>query len=391
MNSLLNSIKQIPPFVNNITLKLTGNLSALPKENSLVLMEVIEKKDDNFRILINGKVFQSKLPFKIPEGEQLFAKVTSTKPFTLVINDLGKPAASNQAFVSTVMSNFEIKNSELGRALIDKVISSKKVLSKSKFKRILEYMEMQDQKIDDLQLSLLVQIFWSFEKEKEYIKSQELSKFLKISFKDISNNIKLLVKELNDLYPDNIITRELNNLLVYKIPFTETNSFDRDKKTVELIELINSEQYSGSAINPTRLRELKENLMLYLIQKSLYNYYNFFPDFLITENKSQFETVMYFIEPVSNKMGIVSFEVKFTLNVDNSKTGFEGILTHDTVKFNVYRESKGFIKLPGYLSKWENKLAKDLQVKVFTSLKDSKLKAKDGTIIGAVKSINVKA
>ncbi|MFA8341694.1 MAG: hypothetical protein ACEPO8_01865 [Rhodothermaceae bacterium] len=389
---MLTNISKIPPLVNsNITLKLTGNLSALPKENSLVFMEVIEKKGDNFRILINGKVFQSKLPFNVSEGEQLFAKVVSKQPFTLVINDFGKSTVPNQTLMANVLSSFDIKDTDLNRSLIDKVISSKKVLGKSKFKRVLEYMETQDQKIDDLQLSLLVQIFWSFEKEKEYIRSEELRKFLKISFEDIAANLKSIVVELNRLHPTDLITQELNNVFLYKIPFEEKPNQDRDKKTVELIDGINSIQLTGSVINPDRLKELKENLLLYLIQKSLYNYYSFFPDFMIVQKENDFDSVMYFIQPIANTMGILSFDVNFSLKINSSKTGFEGVLTHDTIKFNIYNDMRAPGKLSAFLKKWEKKLAEDLQVKVYTSLRDSKLKTKDGTIIGVNKSINVKA
>jgi len=388
---MLSNISKISPLVNNITLKLTGNISALPKENSIVFMEIIEKKGDNFRLLIDGKVFQSKLPFNISEGEQLFAKVASREPFTLVINDFSRTAMPNQALISNVLTRFDIKDTDLNKNLIDKVISSKKVLGKSKFKRMLEYLEAQDQKIDDLQLSLLVQIFWSFEKEKEYIKTNELRRFLKISFEDIAENLKNIIIEINQLNPSDPITIELNNLFLYKIPFDKKLNFDRDKKTAELIEAVNSVHLIGSAINPERLKELKNNLLLYLIQKSLYNFYNFFPDFLITQNSNNFDTVIYFIQPVPNTMGILSFEVNFSINKNASKTGFEGILTHDTIKFDVYNDMRSPGKLSNVLKKWEKKLAEDLKVKVYTSLKNSKHKVKDGTIIGINKSINIKA
>lgn len=389
---MLSGVNQITSLVNNnITLKLTGNVAALPKVNSIVFLEVIEKKGDNFRILINGKVFQSKLPFKVGEGEQLFAKVLSKEPFTLVINDFGKQTMANQAFISTVIANFDLKDNDFNKSLIDKIVSSKKVLSKSKLKRIVEYFEATGQKVDDLQLSLLVQIFWSFEKEQETLKNEELSKFLKTSFDDLAANIKFLLIELNDLYPDELITTELNSIFLYRIPFSENRIIDRDKKVYELMELINSNQYSNSLINPDKLSELKQALLLYIIQKSLYNYYNFFPDFLITKINYNYDIVIYFIQPRSNKLGILSFETNYSIKSGSNKIGFEGVLSHDSIKFNVYTESSQITKLSYKLKNWDAKLVNDLQVKVYTSIKDSRLKVKDGTIIGVTKGINRKA
>ena len=62
--------------------------SKMPEENSLVLVKVLEKLNGSYKLLVDGSVFQSSLPFVVGGEEEFLAKVISLQPFTLQADGL---------------------------------------------------------------------------------------------------------------------------------------------------------------------------------------------------------------------------------------------------------------------------------------------------------------
>jgi len=57
-----------------------------PSKNSIVNVQVLDKIGPVFKILVNGSLFQSKLPIELGINDEFLAKVISENPFILALN-----------------------------------------------------------------------------------------------------------------------------------------------------------------------------------------------------------------------------------------------------------------------------------------------------------------
>lgn len=246
----------------------------LPAENSIVNIKILDKINSGYKLLIDGSVFQSKLPVNFKINDEVLAAVISTKPFRLSLNNLnGNPAL--------ILNAMNLNESKITKEFIKELVIKNKPIEKKKLLRFIEYIENAEYKIDELQIALLAQMYITFP---EYLSQfqNEMNDLFKLSFEEIADKIFSIVLQLMAEPNNNEIDKVICSLLtVTEEQLIGKEKFkNKDSEIMQLVQLIHSNQSKGNQL----LDELKSNLLYYLLQKSVYNFFNIYPDFIILKN-----------------------------------------------------------------------------------------------------------
>lgn len=318
MNSVSNSViinaTSAPSNTN-------GAVRALPSVNSIVNVNVLDKISGNYKILVGGTLFQSKLPFNAEIGDQLIAKVLTHKPFTLGIDNLSKMKGFEISMLPGMLAKLELKNDAISKLVLKKVMGSNKPIVKAKVKRVIEYLENSDLIIDELTIGLLINIVWneSFESGEEALGS--FYKIFDISFEELSQAIYSSLKNLNASVPDEVITKSINTVLLFDpsavgakqnlIPIK-----DKSKEFVQLVKMIGEAENSSSLLYSVskEFHTLKLLMLKYVLQKSVFSRFDIHPEFTIINAKEGFHLINYKIDRINNNNGELSFNITTLFN-----------------------------------------------------------------------------
>ncbi|MCX6151050.1 MAG: hypothetical protein NTX22_11030 [Ignavibacteriales bacterium] len=321
------------------TISITGQ--SLPEVNSLVMLKVIEKLGGNYKILINGNLFQAKLPLKLTAGEEAIAKVLSTKPFTLGLNDLLKTRNMSSENISLLLSMLGLEQDEKNIRFIKKLISSKQPLRKEKIKRGIEFLEKTNGEVDELQLALLVRVY-AFQNDYFDYMAESHNSFFKYSYSQIIQNIFGLVKQLNYEFSNNTVTQIVNNYLVCNYSLLENENklpVCCEEKLLEMIGIVAFE--SGNNSYPFIIKEicdsLKKNITLLIIQTAVYNYFGLYPSFIILLQENKFNLIEFnsYKEKSDKDENYFKFGIKIPTN-NPDEILLKGFLTKELLYTNIF-------------------------------------------------------
>ena len=306
--------------IENTTLnKITGTSnSALTKEitplqkGTIFNVEVLERIGKEYKILIGGKLFQSKLPVQMQKGDEFAAKISSVNPLVLALTefDLSEPAK-----LKMLISLLGLEKAGLKRLIIEKVLESKKVLYKKKMRKLAEITEHYNNEIDELALSLLIHLIWREEESAQHFFDDDFKKVFDVSFRELCKQIFEQVKLLIDLRIPKPILQKINRNMIYDPdkPDELDTLKDKSKSFVEMISFINA--VTGSVDLPfieiNELKKFRKLLLKYIIQKSVYASMGLFPDFTIVNYHNPYKLV-YFIFLANDEVTrlISEFELK---------------------------------------------------------------------------------
>ena len=282
--------------------KLTGSINVkTAKENMplqkgmLVNVETLEKAGKQYKILINGKLYQSNLPVQMKKGDEFAAKVSSVNPLILAITEFDP---GDQAQLKALNLLLGLDKSGFKNSLLEKVIAAKRVLSKKKMRKLTEIVEHYGNEIDELQLSLLIHLVWSENDADPQFFDDDFKKVFDISFKELCSKIFEQVKTLIDLKIPGPILQKINNIMIYDLDKPEAVDMIKDKSKgfIELVSFVDA--IAGSADLPyieiNELRKFRKLLLKYILQKSVYASAGLYPDFTIVNYHRPYSLV-YFI------------------------------------------------------------------------------------------------
>jgi hypothetical protein len=329
-------------FSNSSTAALSQNTAqTLPDINSLVSIQVLDKKGETYKLLISGILFQSKLPFAFSIGEQTIAKVISQNPFSLKLNELLKIQNQTPEKISILLSLLGIENTENNIDFVKELLKNKLSLRKLKINKAIKFIEKSKNHLDELQLNLLVKAYSVEDEYLDYLVDNQNSIFI-IPFRDLVKNIFQSVKQLNKDYSTHSITQTINAFLVKDLDLNynpkESNSF-LEEKLLELVSYLvqaiksNSYEYTINKI----LTELQKNLIRLIIQSAVYNYFGLFPSFLIVKKNDDLKLIESnsFNETTSNNTNITKFGFKVpTDRLD--EIILKGFVTREILYSNVF-------------------------------------------------------
>ncbi|HEX2960672.1 MAG TPA: hypothetical protein VHO43_02715, partial [Ignavibacteriales bacterium] len=185
----------------------------LPAENSLVEVSVLDKSNGNYKLLIEGSVFQSKLPVSLNTGEALLAKVISVNPFTLSLDKIFTAKMLTEGNLALVLSKLGIAETEASSKVLKAFLKEEKPLVKSKLKKVIEMLEHEDVKLSEEMLSLFIQMIHMDEGRGSF-SNKSFVKVFQYPLETLSGEILDSVKRLNKMGIPEEVLLGINKALV---------------------------------------------------------------------------------------------------------------------------------------------------------------------------------
>ncbi len=335
MISSLDNNKYISLDVLKLSSK--GFLSNLPQENSIVTLKVVEKFDALYKVLIDGEVFQTKLPIDVNKGDLLVGKVITNNPLTIGLDNFGQLKFIDQQVLVDIIKKFGIKVTKTSLTVVEKLVVAKKTLVKSKVEDLISLID-NDIEMIDYQVGILIGLMWSasYQRKEDLY---EVAKIMKeIPFDKLCNEIFISIIRLNGLNLPNSIYDEIKKVFFVNIVDESFPNLAANKNSsvISLILLLNSwaERYINLKTESDELNYLIEKLIKYHFQKKIYNSFNFFPDFYIIINNKELDLVVYSYEQLNGSLGnkyyktdiICGYQNKYKGLIDGVfiNTGFSG-------------------------------------------------------------------
>ncbi len=262
---------------------------SLPQTGSFVKIEVLEKLKGNYKILVNGNLFQSRLPVSTKVGDILFAQVISGNPFTLSLDSFLAGKLGEAGIIAAVFSKLGLRKTAFADKFMARLLKLKKPLSKEKIKNALDFIETSDIRLDELQTAFLIAYFWD---ENGETFSQKKSIYRRVFDLNFNELIEAIYEKIVSLSGKNL-EMSFYSVLKEKMIFEHENFadsrnvnaiFGKVKNAIELADFL--EKYRRKPfVTESVAKELdllKELLIKYVLQKSMLNKYGLYADFVIT-------------------------------------------------------------------------------------------------------------
>ncbi len=290
MINTISNIKQVASELNLIPIK---QLRSLPKLNSFVAIEVLDKVNSNYKILVDGSLFQSKLPINAKIGDLLFAQVSKMQPFSLILNNFSFIGIENQSLATLILQKLNLFGSSKSRKIVDLLISEKRNISKEKLSQLIDYVENSSFNFDEIQSLVLVNIFFDENDNESYASKKHIfNNIFNISFDELVNKIYRKVVFLNSQNLPEEIYNQIKTTLTFPAELFENqktvNGLSvKPNQIVLLVEKIDDFIRTNNlwVTLKSELEEFADLLVKFLLQKSVLNKYQLYYDFTITIGK----------------------------------------------------------------------------------------------------------
>lgn len=323
-------------------------LKLLPAENSVVEVSVLDKPGKGvYKLLIEGNVFQSKLPIGANIGETLIAKVISVNPFTLALDNIFPAKMLNNSSIAAVLAKLGLAETEVSVKVLKTFLSEQKPLVKSKLKKIIDLLEKEGIKLDDQQLSLFIQILFPDENKGTFL-NKSFAKLFRYPAEDLAAEVLNSVKRLNKMgVPEELIS-QVNRALVMDMAEGENpDAIALKEKTSPKQEgffgtLSEMESLSESA--KKELSALEEILVRFNMLRACYYRTGVYPGFVIVRSGDELELVEYRLEKGGMQSGQGVHKIKLEMNPGAlGKVTIEGFLSGSSLNA-VFRSSEETIE-----------------------------------------------
>ncbi len=303
----------------NVILTGGGKAKSVPSINSLVTVSVAGKEGKTYRILVNGSLFQTQLPFFAERGEKFLAKVLKHKPFSLGLDSLTASEEANQSVLSAMLSGIGIEENDISVRILKAAIKSKKALVKSKLKRVINYLVSENGNYDEIQINLLLNIVWSLGEESSNDFLSSFSKIFDVSFEELSRAIMSSLESLNLLDAENEIVKRLNDTLIYKLDNSNSQSnilavTDKSKNFVNISKTIDAYENYGRL--KSELNLMQTLMLKYVLQKSMFNMFMTFPEFIIVDSDRTMEMIIVRYDKLQRSTGELLYKISSDFHSD---------------------------------------------------------------------------
>lgn len=303
--------------------------SLLPSKNSLVLIKILDRIGKNYKILVNGKLFQTDLAMNLNNNDEMIAKVISQKPLKLLLAELQSHKTKEN--IAEILSLLGLEEGEKNKSLIKELISRNKPLVKEKINDLSAFIQSRSNLPDPTLFALLIEVFWKFHGNERNYLLRELDSIFDISFNELAKRIADYISLLNKLYPKEDFTNEMNSIFVLNKEGIDTkNLFPFMDKSSKLTDLINSNEFS--VLSSSEKITGEQLFIKYILQKSLFSYFNIFPEMLVHQKIKYEGLVFNFERTVKNHEPCTIIKVDFKLG--SSEVNFVGLLSN----LNLYAE-----------------------------------------------------
>lgn len=319
----------------------------LPAENSVVEVSVLDKSNGNYKLLIEGSVFQSKLPVGVSIGETLIAKVIGLSPFTLSLDKIFSAKMLSEGSIAMVLSKLGIAETAVSSKVLKAFLKEEKPLVKSKLKKVIELLEKEDIKLDEQQLSLFIQMVFTDDSRGSFLK-KSFAKLFQYPVETLAGEVLNSVKRLNAMgIPEEVISR-INHALVLEMPGSESFSAIelKEKSSGRIEDLLGalSEKETFSENVKHELSGLKEILIRFNMLRACYAKTGVYPGFIIIRSGEELEMAEYSFESEADEAGQKTYKIKLGMNPASlGKVNINGFLSGRSLSaaFGASEETSG--------------------------------------------------
>jgi len=350
---------------NSVKLVGVGKPKAVPPMNSLVNVNVIEKLQNGYKILVNGSLFQTKLPFKLHVGDSVLAKVINHTPFTVSMDSFMQTKNIDVNVISVMLSRLDIKETNLSKLVVKSVLGNKKILHKGKIKKLIEYIEEGDLKLDELQMGLLISMIWNHNDETIQESFQFFNNVFDISFEELCKTILITVESLYTQKGDPTIDDLLNIMVFNPANLRDKKSIisvrDKSKSFLDFFENLDFAQLNYSS--NLEIRRLKSLMLKYILQKSLFNKFNTYPEFVIIEEHDVLALTIITYDRLHNSSGEILYKTSLMLHKNGlGDFGIHCYLGVDKLTGEISVDFNNLRKVDNNIEKLNNKVTNVLNI-----------------------------
>lgn len=307
-----------------------------PSKNLIVNVRVLDKIGPVFKILVNGSLFQSKLPIGLGINDEFLAKVISENPFILALNVFDENESGLLFITEFLLSEIKFELTESIKKALLIILENKKALIKKKLKKLINQLKNINRELNEIEIGLLINLIW--ESNEDY--SEELfgkkDNVFNISFEKLAESIyETFIDLQNEKIPQDI-KNLLNSTLVLNLDeqdkvtqsFVLSNKSNRFLKIIKLIDFYNEvrDPYHRTAVN------LETLLLKYILQKAVYGKFNIQPEFAILKKETNYELLIFTVEQIDNKLNKNSIRITCNTIIETFGNIFwELYLTSDSI------------------------------------------------------------
>lgn len=343
-------------------------VSNLPAVNSTALLNVIEKINSSYKVLINGKVFQTQLPINAEKGDDILARVIQQSPFTLALDRFENLLVDPNAVLS-LLEKLQISRTVLSEKILKLAAAGRKAITKSKLEKIINYIEKSGVEFDESRLVLLINLIWDNSNETYQEITNSYHRIFDISFEKLSAEIYESLLRLNRLNLPEQIYLKINEAMIFDYE-NEAHQFnlvsvgDKSDEFLALARVIEGEternQLAASALY--ELEHMQSLLIKYILQKAIYNKYNIYPEFVIIKFKSRLELINYQYEKGANGNGD-----SYKLFINPDKDRFENTVIHAMMNTSkiyglINSTAANFSRIEDYLCKLNARISEEINI-----------------------------
>lgn len=341
---------------------------SLPANNSFVGINVLGKSGDNFRLLIEGNVFQAKLPFNLMQGEFFLAKVIGTDPFTLSLDNFFQQVNLTDGKLAFLLSKLQLSNSPSAIKLLKALINTKKPVIRSRFEKLLDQIEKENLKLDDQQLQFLLQVLDTTENSYDNL-SQSFISLFQYSASELSKEIFGCVEDLFSSEIPAGLKNAIDSALILHISEGELPAPAILKEMTALQSGLSAElsnflkDQNPAGLIKDRTIKLINSFTLYTLIRANSHKAGNYPEFIIIENEDELELFEFRFDQLRSSELSESANFSFKLEMAPEalgKVSVSGYLSGSSLKIEF--TSSDILPLEESKGELTENLIKDLKV-----------------------------
>jgi hypothetical protein len=364
-----------PLSTGNIRLLSGTQLKPVPPTGSIVNVNILDRVGSEYKILVDGSLFKSKLPFAANGGDDFLAKIIKADPFTLSVDNFAAVGNLKESNIGAILSLLNLEDTGKIRKLLKKIIIEGKPLLKSKIKNLVEFFQEYGLEIDDYQMAAVINFIWMNELDSRQRQFKEIKQIMSLPFADLCFAIFESVVKLNTMNLSEGFYSWINKLMITDISSPETRLHllplkDKSHAILSFLKYMNVMLDDSLVPSDHRkeLKRLKELLVQYVLQKGLFTLSNLFPEFTIVKTEDRLDLCLFGYERINVSQGGNNFKFSADVVNDYKESSINVFYSNEQIFGTVTCSGSGLEEYANRLTDFKANARQELEMKINISL-----------------------
>lgn len=320
--------------MNNLQTQYSGGMEHIKGDfifgsslHSIVRIEVLGRNSNWYKILVNGKLYQSNLPVTVLPGDILLAKAINLNPIKLQLNDLHNAELDSDSLIY-LLDKLNVEITDISLDIIKILLKIGKPVIKSGIENLIDLIEKKGKNAALSNLEFLIKLFSD---SVNYSKVNENNiQYFQIP---IDQLVQLIFSSFIKLISESHTADEINDLA--NIVVLNLDEEGGKMPTCEVNELLNwTKKNLGSKRN--EISKLAAYIFSYLYQKMFFLKVGQSPEFFILKNNGKYQPVFYNLQSKKEDNGSRFLTGSYDLKSELSgPVHIDGIDSGNNININV--------------------------------------------------------